>query len=317
MKRKAFTLIELLVVIAIIAILAAILFPVFAQAKVAAKRTQSISNIKQSATSFLIYTADYDDCLPNAYAAIPGTPYGVRAATASGANTLQVGAPIKAGWNNPAGIWTQAMAEVQWANSTEPYRKNYAILEMSGSPLTAAPTTLSSGAPNPGARARASWTMNGLLNNLSTTEIGAQSTTTLLWPGHGNANFDGMAYTNPALLCTNTAVPCRFNATGSANGGAASGWQGNQLWYAWDFNQDYTFWVYGKSIPMVMTDSSAKVRQVGSPPLQWNNNFFGDPWQMYNAQGIEWGYYGCYAPGTSSGPIYPCFFRPDRDGYGY
>ena len=45
--RTAFTLIELLVVIAIIAILAAILFPVFAQAKLAAKKTASLSNIKQ------------------------------------------------------------------------------------------------------------------------------------------------------------------------------------------------------------------------------------------------------------------------------
>ena len=45
--KRAFTLIELLVVIAIIAILAAILFPVFAQAKLAAKKTTSISNMKQ------------------------------------------------------------------------------------------------------------------------------------------------------------------------------------------------------------------------------------------------------------------------------
>jgi len=59
--RKAFTLIELLVVIAIIAILAAILFPVFAQAKAAAKAAQSLSNCKQTATSTLIYVADYDD----------------------------------------------------------------------------------------------------------------------------------------------------------------------------------------------------------------------------------------------------------------
>jgi prepilin-type N-terminal cleavage/methylation domain-containing protein/prepilin-type processing-associated H-X9-DG protein len=61
MTRKAFTLIELLVVIAIIAILAAILFPVFAQAKVAAKKTQSISNTKQLALGSQIYATDYDD----------------------------------------------------------------------------------------------------------------------------------------------------------------------------------------------------------------------------------------------------------------
>jgi prepilin-type N-terminal cleavage/methylation domain-containing protein len=59
--RKAFTLIELLVVIAIIAILAAILFPVFAQAKEAAKITSSLAQMKQLATGTFIYSADNDD----------------------------------------------------------------------------------------------------------------------------------------------------------------------------------------------------------------------------------------------------------------
>lgn len=62
---KAFTLIELLVVIAIIAILAAILFPVFAQAKAAAKRTASLSNEKQLALGTIIYQGDADDNFPS------------------------------------------------------------------------------------------------------------------------------------------------------------------------------------------------------------------------------------------------------------
>ncbi len=62
--KSGFTLIELLVVIAIIAILAAILFPVFAQAKAAAKKTQGISNLKQIGTAMHMYIADYDDTLP-------------------------------------------------------------------------------------------------------------------------------------------------------------------------------------------------------------------------------------------------------------
>src|SRR5215475_1601730 len=62
--RTAFTLIELLVVIAIIAILAAILFPVFAQAKEAAKKTQCVSNTKQTALAAMMYATDYDDILP-------------------------------------------------------------------------------------------------------------------------------------------------------------------------------------------------------------------------------------------------------------
>jgi prepilin-type N-terminal cleavage/methylation domain-containing protein/prepilin-type processing-associated H-X9-DG protein len=64
MFRKAFTLIELLVVIAIIAILAAILFPVFAQAKAAAKKTASLSNFKQVGLGVMMYGADYDDLFP-------------------------------------------------------------------------------------------------------------------------------------------------------------------------------------------------------------------------------------------------------------
>jgi prepilin-type N-terminal cleavage/methylation domain-containing protein len=59
--RRAFTLIELLVVIAIIAILAAILFPVFAQAKESAKGTQSLNNMRQIATGMMLYLGDYDD----------------------------------------------------------------------------------------------------------------------------------------------------------------------------------------------------------------------------------------------------------------
>jgi prepilin-type N-terminal cleavage/methylation domain-containing protein len=61
MLRRGFTLIELLVVIAIIAILAAILFPVFAQAKEAAKKTAWLSNNKQINLATIGYSTDYDD----------------------------------------------------------------------------------------------------------------------------------------------------------------------------------------------------------------------------------------------------------------
>ncbi|CAN5389881.1 hypothetical protein BH11ARM2_BH11ARM2_23910 [soil metagenome] len=101
--KKAFTLIELLVVIAIIAILAAILFPVFAQAKEAAKKTACLSNGKQIGTAQYLYLGDFDDTLPMAN--YPGT---------------YVGPPFTVfAWHAGEGV-----AELNWADLLLPYTKN-------------------------------------------------------------------------------------------------------------------------------------------------------------------------------------------------
>ena len=73
-KRRGFTLIELLVVIAIIAILAAILFPVFARARENARRASCQSNMKQIALGFKQYIGDYDELYPRAGAATVADP---------------------------------------------------------------------------------------------------------------------------------------------------------------------------------------------------------------------------------------------------
>ncbi|HMS54190.1 MAG TPA: DUF1559 domain-containing protein [Fimbriimonadaceae bacterium] len=89
--KKAFTLIELLVVIAIIAILAAILFPVFAQAKESARATTCLNNMKQLGVGVMSYLADNDGYYPNPYC----DRYPCAGWVISGANPL-------AGTTNPA-----------------------------------------------------------------------------------------------------------------------------------------------------------------------------------------------------------------------
>ena len=75
MQRKGFTLIELLVVIAIIAILAAILFPVFARARENARRASCQSNLKQIGIGIMMYTQDYDERMPGSTANNGGDSY--------------------------------------------------------------------------------------------------------------------------------------------------------------------------------------------------------------------------------------------------
>ncbi len=70
-RRHGFTLIELLVVIAIIAILAAILFPVFAQARAKARQTMCMSNCRQMGTAMAMYVQDYDELLPRVFTGGP------------------------------------------------------------------------------------------------------------------------------------------------------------------------------------------------------------------------------------------------------
>jgi prepilin-type N-terminal cleavage/methylation domain-containing protein len=106
MKKHAFTLIELLVVIAIIAILAAILFPVFAQAREKARQAACMSNLKQIGLAIAQYMQDYDGLLPDR-------------------RDLKLSLP--GGWK-PWTTWPASDPRAGWAAIVlNPYTKNYDI----------------------------------------------------------------------------------------------------------------------------------------------------------------------------------------------
>jgi prepilin-type N-terminal cleavage/methylation domain-containing protein/prepilin-type processing-associated H-X9-DG protein len=103
--RKAFTLIELLVVIAIIAILAAILFPVFAQAREKARAISCLSNAKQMGTAMMMYVQDYDETLFLYRNRIPNPFAG------------------------QAGIGTSSAPLTFWNQTLQPYIKNFDVFK--------------------------------------------------------------------------------------------------------------------------------------------------------------------------------------------
>lgn len=116
-RRVAFTLIELLVVIAIIAILAAILFPVFARAREAARKTQCLSNVKQLALGTLMYAQDYDETFP-----------GMEERGDEGDAHPLIGGPFSGTTPNGGSAW-YAENKVTPADLLNPYTKNDGIFE--------------------------------------------------------------------------------------------------------------------------------------------------------------------------------------------
>src|SRR5690242_17001156 len=191
-----FTLIELLVVIAIIAILAAILFPVFAQARSKARQATGTSNAKQVSLSILMYVQDYDEQFPRA---------GLGCLTHN-ENPVDI----------PPGV-ENACGATTWPNSVAPYHKNAGVLTSPGD-------SSNNNATGTAADGRVSLLIIDLLSHTMGTTNGYSDI----------ANKQNQFASGLSLAAVNAPADCvllaeghcgwdKINGQGSVNSGAANG----------------------------------------------------------------------------------------------
>jgi prepilin-type N-terminal cleavage/methylation domain-containing protein len=337
MKKKAFTLIELLVVIAIIAILAAILFPVFAQAKLAAKETAGLSNAKQMGLAALMYVNDYDDTFPLAGVLRPtigGVP---------GAMGMGVAVPYPYNDGESIGgtntIWQsaarQSMAASYAANAVQPYVKSLVLESLTG--LNNYQNTDTFGGTGFVAPGLSSLAYNGDLHRYPTTAVVEPSIVPMWSPGAGSDNLVGLASSNPVLNCGNTVDDCIFTPGGDptpSGVGAFAGAPGDTPLLEVASDTSAVPWVYQNMRgPMVRCDGSAKSYNLNAPiypAYLTGNGAWLEPNVAYltPAQNVARGggnYWQSYFDVCSDGATlwngtnpasvidtYSCFFRPDR-----
>jgi prepilin-type N-terminal cleavage/methylation domain-containing protein/prepilin-type processing-associated H-X9-DG protein len=272
-KRSGFTLIELLVVIAIIAILAAILFPVFAQAREKARQTACLNNQKQWATAALMYIGDYDDTYPLSmsyngttwFTGLHDTPANWRLT-----NTAQI-ARHNAFWVNAVLPYIKT-AEIAYCPSVEDH-------DYAGADYSAARAPI----------IRNTFQYNGLLTQYPAAMIGSPANVIMLTEATGRA-LKGYAQANPQLNCT-TDQSCIYrpkvgSACDTQQGGSSSG----SIGYG-------SYMVHNGGMNLTFADGHVKWRKIG-PAGATGTNSAVDPWTNYGANGIptsRWtdGCHGC------------------------
>jgi len=265
--KQAFTLIELLVVIAIIAILAAILFPVFAQAREKARQTSCISNCKQEALATMMYSEDYDELYPTQSGYYPGIGWMWNYWMDVPYNSACGGGVCGSAWAGGMGGGFQ--------NVIQPYTKNYQVGECPSCPNLGTIYATAAGAP---ASQLTSLAYNGLLTSFAQAGVVVPAQLPMITEGMGKGSYVGGNLSNPVLICSNPAdFTCSYKPAGASGNGANSAW----------FGFFKTAGVHGNGMNYAYADGHVKFKnlslsqQTFAAHTDWKN----EPWAYYNSDG--------------------------------
>lgn len=237
-SRAGFTLIELLVVIAIIAILAAILFPVFAQAREKARQTSCASNMKQLSLAALQYVQDYDESWPIALAR-------------DNNGDLNPGSLLPAAETLPPGA--SPITRSLYMNAMEPYVKSWAVW---GCP-SGEDMNLSGETEAQLGTARFSYSYNAYLNSASLADVAQPSSTVVFSENEKHHTFRKypVLFPWPDQSCGNN--PYRF----CKNSGTIT---------VYLLNIDDTYWVHSKGTNLAYCDGHVKWTSNPGAASMWN-----------------------------------------------